>query len=258
MKTKNYPRALGGLVLAGALTMGLAAQTAASRNDAPIQQKMPQVMAQKSQFENVQSSVEDGIVTLRGTVALYQDKLDAAKRARKVKDVQGVRNLLTVAGENLPDQQLQAQLNKKLAYQRIGYPDNAFNYFTLGVKDGVVTVGGSAYNPVARDMALSTVQRTAGVKDVVDTVKIARTSIFDDDLRVRAARVIYRDPVLNKYAADPARPIRIVVDGGNISLYGVVDSPMDKQVAGIRIGAVPGAFSVQNNLTVERASDAGM
>ena len=50
----------------------------------------------------------------------------------------------------------------------------------------------------------------------------------------------------------PARPIRIIVDGGHVSLYGEVISPMDKQIAGMRVGQIPGVFSVQNNLVVEK------
>jgi osmotically-inducible protein OsmY len=56
--------------------------------------------------------------------------------------------------------------------------------------------------------------------------------------------------VLNRYEADPALPIRIVVDNGKLSLYGTVASKMDKEVAGIRAGEVFGVFKVQNNLVV--------
>jgi len=63
---------------------------------------------------------------------------------------------------------------------------------------------------------------------------------------------------LGKYAIDPARPVRIIVNHGNISLYGTVDSLMDKQIAGIRVNSVPGAFSVNNHLVVEDQSNSGM
>jgi osmotically-inducible protein OsmY len=56
---------------------------------------------------------------------------------------------------------------------------------------------------------------------------------------------------LGRYAIDPARPIRIIVNNGNISLYGAVANTMDKQIAGVRANSVPGAFSVQNNLIVD-------
>jgi osmotically-inducible protein OsmY len=129
---------------------------------------------------------------------------------------------------------------------------------TVAVQNGVATVGGETYNEVGRDSALALVQRMPGVKDVVDEIKVSLTSIFDDSLRLRAARAIYGDSALGKYAIDPARPVRIIVNHGNISLYGTVDSLMDKQIAGIRVNSVPGAFSVNNHLVVEDQSNSGM
>ena len=55
---------------------------------------------------------------------------------------------------------------------------------------------------------------------------------------------------MSRYAIDPKDPIRIVVDNGHVTLYGTVQSAMDKNLAGIRAGEVPGVFSVQNNLVV--------
>ena len=243
-------RVLGSLLAVAVLSAGLAAETGgAGRYDQATQAKVAQQLAAKQQFQNVKAAVEDGIVTLSGSVDLYQQKLDAAKKIRKLANVQGVRNLIVVAGKDVPDAELTAQLDRKLYYDRMGY-DNLFNFITASVQDGVVTLSGEARIDVGRDSALARVNSTPGVKDVIDNVKIAPVSIFDDHIRLQAARVIYRDPVLSRYAIDPAYPIRIVVDHGKLSLYGAVASKMDKEVAGIRAGQVFGAFSVQNNLEV--------
>ena len=248
---KRFAKAAGTLMAVGLMAaMALAQTPAATRYDNQIQTTVTQKLASKSQFENVQANVEDGIVTLTGTVDLYQGKLDAAKLARKAQNVAGVRNLITVAGANVPDEQLEQKLAKKLIYVRVGY-DNTFDYFALGVKDGVVTVEGQDRTGVGRDEALGEIANMPGVKDVIDNVKVAPVSNFDDGLRLRAARAIYRDPVLAKYAIDPAKPIRIIVANGHVTLYGVVDSKMDKDVAGLRAGQLFGAFSVENKLEVE-------
>jgi hyperosmotically inducible periplasmic protein len=248
------------LLMAGALSVGMAAQTkgAASRNDANITTGVIQRLEKKSQFEGVKSSVDDGIVTLTGTVALYQDKLDAAKNVRKVKDVQGVRNLIEVAGPAVTDLQLAEKLSRKIEYDRTGYADNAFSYVSVGVKDGTVVLSGQTYNDISKDAALSIAQRMPGVKDIVSNIQVLPPSPFDDRIRLRALRTIYGDSVLSRYAIDPARPIRIIVDGGHIVLEGTVQNKMDKQVAGIRANQLPGAFSVQNNLVVENDSKQGM
>ena len=232
--------------LALLVLLSMSAMAATGRYDQQIQQAVSQKINEAKQLQSVTSSVEDGIVTLTGTVDLYQDKLDAAKKVKKLANVSGVRNDIAVTGQTVPDSQLQQKLAKKLAYDRVGYYDNAFNYLALDVKDGVVTLSGDTMNDVAKDSALAIVTRTPGVKDVVNEVKVLPVSMFDDSLRIRTARVIYRDSVLVRYATDPVDPIRIVVDNGHVTLYGRVQSTMDKNIAGIRAGSVPGAFSVEN------------
>jgi hyperosmotically inducible protein len=256
MISKNVlAKTLGALLAVGLLSATLVAQpTAAARYDDQIQTAVTHKLAAKKQFQDVKSSAQDGIITLTGTVDLYQRKLDAAKLARKTSNVQGVRNLITVAGPNIPDAQLADKLARKLTYVRVGY-DSVFDYFALGVKDGVVTVEGQDLTGVGRDEALADIYNQPGVKDVIANISLEPVSQFDDGLRIRAARIIYRDPVLSKYAIDPAHPIRIIVDNGHITLYGTVINTMDKQVAGIRAGELFGAFSVDNKLVVEKDSD---
>jgi hyperosmotically inducible protein len=252
--TKKVWKSMGALLAVGVLSATLVAQTAAAaRYDNQIQTAVAAKLAAKKQFQDVQSKVEDGIVTLTGTVDLYQRKLDAAKLARKTASVQGVRNLIAVAGPNVADEKIEQKLARKLAYVRVGY-DNTFDYFALGVKDGVVTVEGQDRTGVGRDEALADIYNQPGVKDVIANIALEPVSPMDDGLRVRAARAIYRDPVLSKYAIDPAKPIRIIVDNGHVTLYGSVQNAMDKQVAGIRANQLFGAFSVENKLEVEKDS----
>lgn len=253
MARHSFRKWAGSVLAVGLLSAMLAAETgAAARYDHQVENAVAHKLGSKKQFSNVKASVEDGIVTLNGTVDLYQRKLDAGKLARKTPNVQGVRNLITVAGPNVPDAQLEQRLATKLTYVREGY-DSPFDYFALGVKDGVVTVEGQDRTGVGRDEALADIANMPGVKDVIDNISIAPVSSFDDGLRLRALRAIYSDPVLSKYAMDPAHPIRIIVANGHVTLYGVVDSAMDKQVAGIRAGQLFGAFSVENKLEVGKA-----
>jgi hyperosmotically inducible periplasmic protein len=239
------------LIVTLLVLLSMTAMAATGRYDQQIQQAVSQKIQDAKQLQSVNSSVEDGIVTLTGTVSVYQDKLDAANKVKKLSNVTGVRNDIAVAGQIVPDSQLQQKLAKKLAYDRVGYGDNAFNYIALDVKDGVVTLSGDAVWDPPKDSALAIVARTPGVKDVVNDVKVLPVSGFDDSIRVRTARAIYRDSVLGRYASDPVDPIRIVVDNGHVTLYGTVQSAMDKTIAGIRAGAVSGSFSVENKLVVD-------
>jgi hyperosmotically inducible periplasmic protein len=233
--------------------LSMTAMAATNRYDQQIQKDVSQKIEKTKQLKNVSSSVEDGIVTLTGSVNLYQDKLEAAKKIKKIVNVAGVRNDIEVAGKTVSDSELQAKLAKKLAFDRVGYSDNTFNYLAVGVQDGVVTLTGDVVWSPPLDSALAIAAGMPGVKDVVSEVNVLPTSSFDDSIRARTARAIYRDSVLSRYAIDPVHPIRIVVENGHVTLYGSVQSTMDKNLAGIRASAVPGSFSVENKLVVDKS-----
>jgi hyperosmotically inducible periplasmic protein len=249
---KNIVRTMTSFLAVGVLSAGLAAQTTSARYDSDIQTRVTQQLTKKQEFRNLQAATEDGIVTLSGTVNLYQQKLDAAKKVRKLEQVQGVRNLIAV-NSSVPDAEVQSKLERKLHFDRMGY-DNQFNFVDVSVKDGAATLTGATRSDVGRDSALALANYMPGVKDVVDNIKVLPVSGFDDRIRISAVRAIYSDAVLGRYASDPAKPIRIVVDNGKLSLYGTVATAMDKQIAGIRANQVFGVFSVQNNLEVVKGS----
>jgi hyperosmotically inducible periplasmic protein len=48
------------------------------------------------------------------------------------------------------------------------------------------------------------------------------------------------------------KPIRIIVKNGNVTLEGIVNSEADKNLVKLRANGVHGAFSVTNNLAVEK------
>jgi hyperosmotically inducible periplasmic protein len=205
----------------------------------------------KSQFKNVQVDVDaNGIATLTGTVDVFEYKADAEKRVSKAKGVTAVRNQIEVAGPSVSDQELQTKLGEKLAYDRVGYGTTPFNAISLKVENGVVTLGGHAYGYPDRDSAVALVSTYPGVKEVVNDIEVDPTSIMDDQTRLQVARAVYGYPSLNKYAIDPAKPIRISVQSGHVELYGMVDTQADKETAFLRANGVPGVFSVKNYLQV--------
>ncbi len=234
--------------------LGAQAQASAtvSGQDAEIQADVAKALDNK-RFKDVKVSSQNGVVTLTGTVTLYADKQEADRKVHHRKNVKGVQNLIEVAGPTVEDATLRDKLAEKLAYDRVGYGTTAFNAFTIGVQNGVVTLGGVAYGPTDKDSAISLVSNYPGVKDVVDDIEVAPVSPMDDRIRLAEARAIYGASQLNKYALDPAKPIRITVVNGVVTLSGVVDNQGDKDVANIRANGVPGVFKVINNLQVEGA-----
>lgn len=240
------------LLVAGAGFPALATAQMNSRQaqrDGEIRAQVTAQLEKKELFRALKADVNDGIVTLRGEVPLYIDKVNAEKRVRKVKNVDGVRNHIEVRGPAMPDDEVRENLATKLRYDRAGY-GLVFNKLGVDVNNGVVTLAGNVRDYPDRDSALAIVSTTSGVKEVIDEIEVAPVSIEDDRLRVRLVRAIYGDPSLKKYAIDPQAPIRIIVENGHVELAGMVLNDLDRQLAYSRANLVPGIFSVTNNLAL--------
>ena len=222
----------------------------ATSKDAVLTQQLQQDFSNHMEFRNVTVAVEDRVALLQGSVETYREKMDAERLARKRHGIEGLRDFIAVQPVvPVSDQELRETIANRLRYDRIGY-GIMFNNFEVDVRDGVVTIAGDARSYPDKASALGIVEETPGVRDVRDEINVLPLSEFDDELRIRTAMAIYRDPALQKYSLDPQAPIRIVVENGNVKLYGVVDSPMDKQIAEMRARAVAGVFSVENHLLV--------
>jgi hyperosmotically inducible periplasmic protein len=221
-----------------------------SQSDNNLRAEIINNALKKSQFKNVQVDVQNGIAKLTGTVDYFGIKEEADKRVHRVKGIKAVDNEIEIAGPEISDAALQSKLVTAISLDRVGYGTTPFNAISVGVNNGVVTLGGTAYGPVDADSAVAVASYTKGVKDVINNISVDPVSPMDDRIRRAVYRAVYGFPSLNRYAIDPAQPIRISVQNGNVTLYGVVDRQSDKDAAGIRANGVPGVFKVTNDLQV--------
>jgi hyperosmotically inducible protein len=177
-----------------------------------------------------------------------KDRID--HKVHRIKGVKAVENDIQIAGVPIADRDLSAKLIKAIEYDRVGYGTTPFNAISVTVRDGMVTLAGHAYGPVDANSAAAVAANMKGVKDVIDDIQVDPPSPMDDSIRISTFRMIYGFPSLSKYAMDPGKSIRISVQNGHVTLYGVVDNQVDKDTAGIRANSVPGVFSVNNQLQV--------
>src|SRR4051794_11157260 len=124
--------------------------------------------------------------------------------------------------------------------------------------NGQVELFGAVNQPYKKSDIERLVRRVLGVTSVTDQLKVLPLSSFDDRLRVQVARAVYGDRVLNRYALQAVGPIHIIVENGHVTLSGVVNNEMEKNVAGIRANGAGMSFgSVTNNLQVEHPARKG-
>jgi len=259
MNIRSMTASVAGLLLCLALlpagAMRVAVQTSAasavSATDQQIQRFLQNEFDKKDNLKQVQVKVEDRVATLSGSVPNYRALLNAVHMAQQVDSVNGVVDHVAVNAPYVPDEQLKKQLAERLTYDRIGQ-GQAFNNLTVQVHNGVVVLGGQVVDYPDRDSALAIADDTKGVKRVIDHIQVAPLSPFDDQIRFEAARAIYGNPSLRRYALDPAHPIRIVVRNGHVTLDGVVNSQVDKQVAQASLTGINGILGITNNLVVAK------
>lgn len=245
------PAVLAVLLLGGSAAVSThSVAVAQTAEDSNLRAQIMNKALNKSQFKNIQVSVTNGIVKLTGTVPVFYWKEEADRRVHRTKGVKAVDNEIEVADAEISDPQLQQKLVNAIAYDRVGYGTTPFNAISVNVQNGVVTLGGTAYGPVDADSAVAVAENTKGVKDVINNISVDPVSPMDDRIRRAVYRAVYGFPSLNRYAIDPVQPIRISVQNGNVTLYGVVNSQADKNAAGIRANGVSGVFKVTNDLQV--------
>jgi hyperosmotically inducible protein len=117
---------------------------------------------------------------------------------------------------------------------------------------GNVVLRGETIRPTIRTDAERLVKSVEGVAAVENRIEVLPLSPFDNNIRVRVARAVYGASALNRYLLNPNPAIRIIVKDGNVTLKGVVANDGDRNIAGILANSVSGAFSVTNELRVEK------
>jgi hyperosmotically inducible periplasmic protein len=149
------------------------------------------------------------------------------------------------------EEKYRARLVKEVRHQLVMLPwYSVFDNLAFQVNGDKVTLMGQVTRPTLKSDAEAAVKSIEGVASVVNNIEVLPVSPMDDQLRRAVFRAIYGEAGLQRYAIQAVPPIHIIVKNGNVTLEGVVDNEMDKNLANLRANQVPNVFSVKNNLVV--------
>jgi hyperosmotically inducible protein len=148
--------------------------------------------------------------------------------------------------------QTDEQVVKSVRHEIAMYPYySIFDDVSFHVVNGQVTLSGDVTEPWKKSDISNIVAKAPGVASVTNDIKVLPLSDFDNRIRVQVARAIFRDPVLTQIAMEPVPSIHIIVENGHVTLNGVVETEMQKSIAGIRANGAGLSFGpVVNNLVV--------
>jgi osmotically-inducible protein OsmY len=161
------------------------------------------------------------------------------------------------AAQSSSDQKSQERITHEVYHELVMLPQlSIFDNLAYKVDGNTVTLLGQVRNAVLKDEAQSAVKHIEGVQQVNNQIEILPASGNDDRIREQVARAIFNDSRLFPYAIQSVPPIHIIVKNGRVNLEGVVRDQGDKNEAAIRANGVSGVFSVQNDLQVEKTTQA--
>jgi hyperosmotically inducible protein len=142
-------------------------------------------------------------------------------------------------------------ITKEVRHELVMLPYySVFDNLAYRVDGSKVTLFGQVTRPTLKSDAENVVKRIEGVTSVDNEIEVLPVSPNDDRIRRDVYRAVFSKPGLDRYAMGAVPSIHIIVKNGNVTLVGVVDNEMDKNLAGIAANGVSGVFKVNNELQV--------
>jgi hyperosmotically inducible protein len=243
---KRMPGRVGRVALALMATVLVGAVCRA--DDAEIQSRIQERFEKAGllQDTDIEVTVEDGIVRLKGIALTLRDARQAEREARKVAEIV-INEVRVFPEETRSDRAIRKDAEEAVyTYARYG----VFDAVGISVDEGLVTIEGFVNDSVRRREIEERVARVEGVRDVHNDLHLQGTSPYDERLRLQLYARIYNDPLFAPYASWPEPPVRVFVEGGRVTLAGTVSSKVEQT----RVGLIAGetlALSVRNIVRLE-------
>ena len=135
------------------------------RYDQQVQAATSRIL-QEGNYKNVHAQVEDGIVTLRGTVKLESARTSLEYKVRHLRNVAGVRNEVVLDPPPVDDKALVGQLSHRLR-------EAGLEMIKIKAHNGAVTLIGVVRTQRERDRSIQTAWSTHGVREVDPQLSVA-------------------------------------------------------------------------------------
>jgi osmotically-inducible protein OsmY len=188
--------------------------------------------------------VDNGVVTLTGTVSSWAKRLAAQEAVRRVIGVLDVANDIKIkvpGGSARTDTELAQAVRRALEWD-VFVPDEKIS---STVSDGWVTLEGALDRWSQRDDAERAVRNLTGVRGVINKITLNVTKPVTEDVRKAI------EQVLERRAEREARKIRVEVQNGAVTLTGSVHSWAERKSVLAAARFTPGVRSIEDRLRVE-------
>jgi osmotically-inducible protein OsmY len=188
-------------------------------------------------------SVKDGRATLRGTVGSLLEKREATKAAERIFGVVAVHNKLEVRllnEQRREDADLRADVLQALMLNS-AVPKTV----DVKVKDGLVTLTGTANWQYQRAEAEQVAENVVGALDVVNHIELKHPQ---EPVAADVEKAIQQ--AFRRMAALDANDLHVSIRNGTVTIRGTVRSWAEHDDALAAVAAAPGVVSVRDHIRV--------
>jgi len=202
---------------------------------------------------HVKVKADDGVVTLTGTVQDKDDKALAEDTVKNLPGVTDVKNEITIKG-TYPEHS-DAWLALKIRGRLLVKANVSATDTTVSVKDGAVTLTGTADNSAQKELTGLYASEIDGVKSVKNDIVVKETppapgstlSEKIDDASI-TSQVKYE---LLAHKATSALKTKVTTTAGVVVITGEAESDAERSLVTKLAEGVRGVQSVENNMTVK-------
>lgn len=185
--------------------------------------------------------VDDGIVTLSGTVESLAMKLAAEQAAQRVSGVRAVANDLSVhTAATWNDTDIAESAANAIEANGIIPADR----IDIAVKNGKISLTGEVDWEFQRAAAMGAVHYIRGVRDVVNLITLKPRDVSAIEVKSGIERALVRAAELD------ANRIHVLADGDHVTLTGTVATFAERQAAVLAAWNARGVHRVTNKIEV--------
>ena len=222
------------------------AASVVKKTDAEIQQDVLRELKWDTRVDqtDVGVAVDDGVVTLSGTVTNWATRYAAMQAAHRVAGVLDVANDIQVKppGSGTPNDTEIAQAVRNALVWDVFVPETRIR---STVSDGVVTLEGEVDSWAESDDAEAAVRNLAGVRSVVNEIVVQGPAVEAAEVR----RAI--EEALERRAERKAKRVWFDVQDGAVTVHGAVRSWADRKAIVGAVRGTPGVWAVEDKLRIE-------
>ena len=214
------------------------------KRDVDIQQDVLAELVFDPEIERTEVGIEvdDGVVTMTGTVENYTKRWAAERAAARVMGVRALANEIIVKpeGTGLPDDTEIAKGIVNAFAHNILIPKE----FGVRVSHGGVTLDGKAQWHFQRAAAERIAQAVRGVKWVSNAIEVVQLPVSTHEIENDIKQAMVRNVLVD------AERVHVAVSGGHVTLTGTVRSFAERREAQDAVWRAKGVTAVTNTIAV--------